>query len=81
MRLSNIKPPKFRINGKIYNEYQLRDIMIKVTKGELPTLKVVQVDTKETAWIKEGHLTDCLTGLSLSTNLQMDLLRLKYRGQ
>lgn len=81
MRLSTIKAPKFRINGKIYNEYELRDIMLKVGKGELPTLKVTQVDTKQVAQIKApGYLTDSLSGLNITGNLQIELMRLKHRG-
>jgi hypothetical protein len=82
MRLSNIKAPKFRINGKIYNEYELREIMVKVGKKELPTLKVVQVDTKQVAQIKApGYLTDSLNGLAIIDKLQLELLQLKYKGQ
>jgi hypothetical protein len=81
MRLSNIKSPKFRINGRIYNEYELREIILKVGREELSTLKVTQVDTKQVAWIKApGYLTDDLDGLALATNLQIELVRLKYRG-
>ena len=82
MRLSTIKSPKFRINGKIYNEYELREIILKVGREELPTLKVTQVDTKQVAWIKApGYLTDTLDGLAIAGNLQMELVRLKFRGQ
>jgi hypothetical protein len=82
MRLSNIKAPKFRIKGKTYNEYELREIILKVGRGELPTLKVVQVDTKQVAKIKApGYLTESLDGLGLATNLQMELVRFKYRGR
>lgn len=82
MRLSTIKSPKFRINRKIYNEYELREIMLRVGREELPALKVTQVDTKQVAWIKApGYLTDDLDGLGLATKLQIELMRLKHRGQ
>ncbi len=81
MRLSTIKAPKFRINGRIYNEYELREIALKVAQGELPdNLRVKQLDTKQVAYIKvPGYFTETLDGISIATNLQMQLMRHKVQ--
>jgi hypothetical protein len=79
MRLSTMKAPKFRIGKCVYSEYELREIQVKVAKGELPSnLIVTQVDTKQKCRItNNGSLTDVLDGLSVVTHLMMELMREK----
>lgn len=81
MRLSTIKAPKFRINGRIYNEYELREIALKVAQGELPdNLRVKQLDTKQVAYIKaSGCFTKSLDGIAVAGKLQMQLMRHKVQ--
>lgn len=79
--LPKIKAPKFKVNGYILNEYELRCLQVEVAKGNLQSkISVIDMETKQKVYILEnGILSDKLTSnaLGISSKYALELMNLK----
>jgi len=74
MIIKRIPAPTFTIEGEQYNEYELRQLMLDVAKGETRGLIPVTDSIGITAVIgADGRLSNELEGLNLSDNLALKL--------
>jgi len=74
MIIKRIPAPTFTIEGEQYNEYELRQLMLDVAKGETRGLIPVTDSIGITAVIGlDGRLSNELEGLDLSDKLASQL--------
>lgn len=74
MIIKRINPPMFTINNEQYNEYELRQLMLDVAKGEIDAFINVTDSDGLTATIDSlGRLSNELKGLVLADNLSLEL--------
>jgi hypothetical protein len=74
MIIKRINPPMFTINDEQYNEYELRQLMLDVAKGEIDAFINVTDSDGLTATIDSlGRLSNELKGLVLADNLSLEL--------
>lgn len=78
MIITRIKPPKYRIGKYSLNEYELRQLMLEVAKGEKPQGLIVK-DKKGLCAIiqKDGSLNCNLFGLDITSRATLDMIRLR----
>ncbi len=81
-----INPPKFRIGKFVFNEYEIREILAKVSEGKIDYNSIVIKDKNgnSTGVTKFGNLEKVLPGLNVLIGLKMRKLRaqseLKKKG-
>ena len=65
-----IKPPKFKVAGKyIFNEYELRCLMLETAKGNIQSgISVVDMQTKQKGFIRDDGAISTDIGDSLRMN-------------
>jgi hypothetical protein len=65
-----IKPPKFKVAGKyIFNEYELRCLMLEIAKGNIQSgISVVDMQTKQKGFIRDDGAISTDIGDSLRMN-------------
>lgn len=77
-KLCSINAPLYIIDGILYNEYELRTILVMVAKGEISSpVKVYDLDGNMSIIREDGSLTNDLEGLDISDELAIMLLRLQ----
>lgn len=77
MKITRIKPPKFRIGRYALNEYEIRQYCLEVAEGKRKPGDIIKDSEGNTATIlRNGRLSNVLGGLVLSAQLTMDLLNL-----
>ena len=76
---TKIKAPKFRICGRILNEYELRKLMLEVTLGRTDcvgrTVRCI-LSGEKAKIMPNGELSNSLKGLSISNNMSIDLFNI-----
>jgi hypothetical protein len=84
MNITRIAAPKFKVGRYTLNEYELRQLMLEVCRGERPAgIKVTQIRvplsngyTTATAMIeRNGRLSANLPGLAVATDISLDMWR------
>lgn len=77
MQIKRIDPPMFKINDELYNEYELRQLMLDIaTKEYVSELPITVTDSKgNVAKIckETGRISDSLDGFTLSDDLATEL--------
>lgn len=78
MKITKVRPPKFRVGRNILNEYELRNLMLEVCNGERPAGIVVKDEKGFTATIQyDGGLSDNLFGLALMSGYTLAMIRVR----
>ena len=76
-----IKPPKFKVAGKyIFNEYELRCLMLEIAKGNIQSgISVIDMESKQKAFIQEdGSLSRYVgEGLKINGKIGLELIKSK----
>ncbi len=77
-----INPPKFRIGKFVFNEYEIREILAKVSEGKINHKSIVIKDSsgRSSKVKKSGRLEKMLPGLNLLINIKMKRLRANIKG-
>lgn len=78
MKISRIVPPKYRVGRNVLNEYELRQLLLEIAKGDKPSGIIIK-DTKgnyATAE-KDGSLSCSLYGLDINSHITLQVLRIK----
>lgn len=76
---TKIKAPKFRICGRILNEYELRKLMLEVRLGRTDCVgRTVRctLSGEKAKILPNGELSDSLKGLSMNFKLAIDLFNI-----
>lgn len=77
MEITRIKPIKYRVGKYVLNELELRQLCIEVVQGLKPAgIKVTNLSTKETGFIKSNGGFTSKVIHNKSAELQIKLLKL-----
>jgi hypothetical protein len=79
-QFKTISVPKFRIGRYKLNEYELRQLLLDVAKGENTQFlgaKVTDCTTSDIAFITNNGLSDRLYGLDISTKIALEHMNFK----
>ena len=79
-QFKRISVPKFKIGRFKLNEYELRQLLLDVTKGEnlqFLNAKVVDCASGDVAFVTSIGLSDRLPGLHVCTNIAIEHMNVK----
>lgn len=78
MKITRIKPPKYKVGKYSLNEYELRQLMVEVAKGEKASGLIVKDEKETCATIKEDGALSCpLFGMNISSAFTLEIIRLR----
>lgn len=78
LKVKRITPPVFKVGRYKINEYELRNLMLEVARGEKPSGIVVKDSTGTTATVLEnGSLSNNLKGLELNSLFTLEMLKIR----
>jgi hypothetical protein len=70
-----IKPPKFRVKRFTLNEYELRNLMLQVAKGEhIYGIVVTDMEGNKATIQADGSLSQNLFGMDIMSRLTLNML-------
>lgn len=74
-KVKRIAPPKFKVGRYVLNEYELRNLMLEVCKGERDSGIRVKGENGEVAYINaDGTLSARLSGLAINSRFTLDMM-------
>jgi len=77
MKIKRIKVPKFKVGRYSLNEYEVRNLMVEIAKGERPAGIVVTDENGESATLQpNGRPDKNLYGFGVAAQLTIELLRI-----
>ena len=77
MKITRVKPPKYKVGKHTLNEYEVRTLMLEVAKGLKPAYIEITDENGVTANIlPNGRLAFNLYGFDICGNLTIGLLKL-----
>jgi hypothetical protein len=75
MKITRIKPPKYKVGRNVLNEYELRCLMLEVLKGEQkPDILVMDCNGKFATIQADGSLSLRLFGIDINSRFTLDML-------
>lgn len=75
MKITRVKPPKYRMGRYRLSEYDLRALMLEVARGEKPSGIVIKDETGCCAHIQEdGSLSACLWGMDIMSIMTLGMI-------
>lgn len=78
LKVKRITPPVFKVGRYKLNEYELRNLMVEVARGEKPSGIVVKDSTGTTATVLEnGSLSNNLKGMEVNSLFTMEILKIR----
>ncbi len=78
MKITRIKPPKYKNGRYSLNEYELRQLMLEVAKGEKQSGQTIKDLKGNSANIQpDGSLTYNLFGTDIMTCTTMNMLKIR----
>lgn len=79
-KVKRIAPPKFKVGRYVLNEYELRNLMLEVCKGERDGGIRVKGVNGEVAYINaDGTLSARLSGLAINSRFTLDMLAINRK--
>lgn len=78
MKITRIRPPKFRVGRMVINEYELRLLMLEVAEGTRePGIQVHEVGGRSVTIEEHGFLSEALEGLGVASGFTLALIRVR----
>ena len=78
MKIKRIKVPKFKVGRYSLNEYEVRNLMVEIAKGERPAGLVVTDEKGQSATLLENGRPDKnLYGFGVAAELTLELIRIE----
>jgi hypothetical protein len=75
MKITRIKPPKYKVGKYSLNEYEVRNLQVEVAKGLKPHGIKVKDEKGKTGIIREdGLLTEKMYGYDITAMICLELL-------
>lgn len=76
--VKRIKPPKYKFGRYSLNEYELRNLMLEVAKGDRPHNIQVKDEKGNIATInQDGSLSNTLHGLDIASSFTLKMIKLR----
>jgi hypothetical protein len=80
IKLTRIATPKYKVGRYTLNEYEVRNLMLEVAKGEKPSgIKIKDSTGKVVEVLPNGNLSDTIAGFSIADELGMHLYRIQRK--
>jgi hypothetical protein len=80
MKIKRIKAPKFKVGRYSLNEYEVRNLMVEIAKGERPAGLVVTDEKGQSATLLENGRPDKnLYGFGVASELTLELIRIERK--
>jgi len=83
MSIKRVFAPLFTIDGELYNEYEVRQLMIDVAKGDTTfntNIDIIDCNGGIAQIQPDGRLSNELEGFGLSDTLALELFMLIHRA-
>jgi len=78
MKITRIKPPKYKVGRYSLNEYELRQLMLEVAKKEKHFgIIVTDKDGYKATIMEDGSLSCNLFGTDIMSRATLDMIRLR----
>ena len=78
MKITRIKSPKFRVGRYILNEYELRQLLLEVCKGEKPSnFKIKDMQGNVFPILEDGTLSATPYGFDINSNITLEKIKFK----
>jgi len=71
-----IKPPTYRIGKFVLNEYELRQLQVRIMRGEVPnTITGIDYKGNHFSFREDGRIPEHIEGFDISGNYTLDMIR------